>query len=581
MARSFSPLERELTDRYLSGDLDPDQTGILLDSIDKNPELLGFLYDNIMVDYLLFLDGKKINDLRADQEMLAKKDQDVFDCNELFPTQSDQMPFWNFEPELESEFKTVLIQENPVEVVSRNAFFQEELDKRNSFGISEDHPVRRKRNYSGIGVLCCLILFPLLCFLSLMSEKAVPIPKESTPMVLLEETIDAVWEPGTRPYKRGEEAGPCRFVLKSGMIKLRLDNGSEIIAEGPNDLTLHNSKNLFCDKGKLSVSVSKEGIGFEIATPCATIVDLGTRFGVTIDDQGVRTDVVQGSVQLTSQKVTEPIRLTAGSAAFADRKETIESISFDPQHFIDAANFLEKLFVYHEKIKKLRRDQTSRRLREPALVALYDFSGNEQTSVRNEARHALKNGSEARIHNGKLAEGSLPGLSSISLYDRNARISCDIPGSFSGLTLIAHVRFDRLRQEGNILLAANSYFDKDGSIQWRILPTGSIQLKIRNEKGNRESIFTSDPFLIEAQPKVWYQLAVSADPQKKKIAFYVDGKLLSERNWDQPVPLSIGEADLGNFVNKKSITQCCLEGAIEEFCIFDRALEETEINQKE
>ncbi|MDO5582274.1 MAG: LamG-like jellyroll fold domain-containing protein [Planctomycetia bacterium] len=579
MSRSFSPSERDLIDRYLSGDLDPNQAGILLDALDKNPDLIGFLYDNIMVDYLLFLDGKKINDLRADQEILAEKDPNTFDRNELFSTQSDQIPLWNSDPD--PELNRVLVREDPVEVVSRNVFFRQVPGRVNRSSTSGEGGFRKKRNYAGIGVVCALILFPLLVFLSLRGEKADPIPKRPTPMVLLEETIDAVWEPGTRPYKRGEETGPCRFVLKSGMIKLRLDNGSEIIAEGPNDLTLHNSKNLFCDKGKLSVSVSKEGIGFEIATPCATIVDLGTKFGVSIDDQGVRTDVVQGTVQLTSQKITEPIRLSEGSVAFADRKETIESISFDPQHFIDAANFFKKLFVYHEKIKETRRERSSRWLREPALVAFYDFSGNERKAVRNEARHALKIGSEARIHNGKLAEGSLPGLSAISLYDRTARISCEIPGNFSGLTLIANVRFDRLRQEGNILLAANSYFDKDGSIQWRILPSGSIQLKIRNEKGNRESIFTSDPFLIEAQPKVWYQLAVSADPQKKKIAFYVDGKLLSERNWNQPIPLLIGEADLGNFVNKKSITQCCLEGAIEEFCIFDRALEEAEINQKE
>jgi hypothetical protein len=75
--------------------------------------------------------------------------------------------------------------------------------------------------------------------------------------------------------------------------------------------------------------------GFELGTPAETIVDLGTSFGVTVEQTGnTLVTVFEGEVQLGDRDAHE--RLLAGNAVWLRRGDSIstEAISYDATPFL-------------------------------------------------------------------------------------------------------------------------------------------------------------------------------------------------------------------------------------------------------
>lgn len=87
--------------------------------------------------------------------------------------------------------------------------------------------------------------------------------------------------------------------LTSGQVEMRFGNGAEVTLTGPAVLQVLGEDRALAVRGKLSAQVGPEAVGFSIDTPRAQVVDLGTRFGLEVDDRG-QTDVVvfEGEVDI-------------------------------------------------------------------------------------------------------------------------------------------------------------------------------------------------------------------------------------------------------------------------------------------
>src|SRR5690606_18619733 len=114
-----------------------------------------------------------------------------------------------------------------------------------------------------------------------------------------------------------------------------------------------------------------------VHTPGATVVDIGTEFGVAVSDEGqTEVHVFEGSVDLSARSSQEamrsPRRLTAGHARQVDRRGTrIDTIDHRELAFVRDTEFDANIkaaqgSAYHRWLAlqyKLRRD--------PSLVAYY------------------------------------------------------------------------------------------------------------------------------------------------------------------------------------------------------------------
>jgi hypothetical protein len=117
-------------------------------------------------------------------------------------------------------------------------------------------------------------------------------------------TTDAKWE-GITPSTNMPlpEAG---LRLLSGFAILNLNNGSQIVVDGPTRFTLQPG-GIALAEGSLSAHVSPSAKGFTVRTAGASIVDLGTEFGVWANAKGDTTiKVFKGRVSLQTLTPTNP-----------------------------------------------------------------------------------------------------------------------------------------------------------------------------------------------------------------------------------------------------------------------------------
>ena len=112
-----------------------------------------------------------------------------------------------------------------------------------------------------------------------------------------------------------------RFLLSSGLMEITYDTGAKVILQGPCTYEIDSDRGGYLAIGKLTARVEKgsggrdQGSGkthssafslqpsalFAVRTPTATVTDLGTEFGVEVEQSGAtRSHVFQGSVEVRS-----------------------------------------------------------------------------------------------------------------------------------------------------------------------------------------------------------------------------------------------------------------------------------------
>ncbi len=103
--------------------------------------------------------------------------------------------------------------------------------------------------------------------------------------------------------------------LENGSVQLRLDSGVTLDLNAPVHLQLADAMHATLLAGSVTADVGDLGKGFVIETSSARVMDLGTRFGVSLGSSG-ETDVAvfQGKVEVFGKTKSEPTSLIAGEA---------------------------------------------------------------------------------------------------------------------------------------------------------------------------------------------------------------------------------------------------------------------------
>lgn len=129
------------------------------------------------------------------------------------------------------------------------------------------------------------------------------------------------------------------IALRSGLVEIRHTSGAIVVIEGPARYVVDDRNSGSLSTGRLLAHVSPEATGFVVATPHATIIDLGTEFGVDVKQQ-TQAHVFQGKVQFSPKIAADnaaprTIVLTAGSSiAFNAQGEQRSSNPVNPPQFV-------------------------------------------------------------------------------------------------------------------------------------------------------------------------------------------------------------------------------------------------------
>lgn len=208
------------------------------------------------------------------------------------------------------------------------------------------HPIR----FFTVAALLTLVMW---CGFYLATRPALRGPGEvaerpgETPLPFvakLRQAVDAQWG-GDQAWAPvvGAHLRQGQFLeLKSGLAEICFDSGANVVLEGPAEFTLDDENACMLHLGRLAANVPERAHGFAVRTPCAEIVDKGTRFGTEVDDGGETFLVVfEGKVDLEiqspgqthrrKQRVTagEGVRITGDVArGFEITRAAPDSVAF-------------------------------------------------------------------------------------------------------------------------------------------------------------------------------------------------------------------------------------------------------------
>ena len=173
--------------------------------------------------------------------------------------------------------------------------------------------------------------------------------------------------------------------IESGLVEITYGTGATVLLQGPVAYEVESANCGFLSLGKLTGKVeARQAKGFVVRTPTATVTDLGTEFGVEVDEQGTTlSHVFRGSVKLETDATRDGGEkdvhiLKANESAQVKRadggQETeIRSIQINPASFVRVQQ-LPKM-AEEARLTPIRRWQAySHKLRrDPSLLVYYDF----------------------------------------------------------------------------------------------------------------------------------------------------------------------------------------------------------------
>lgn len=135
-----------------------------------------------------------------------------------------------------------------------------------------------------------------------------PMPRRTTsgPVPPRPETSNVAWLVNAQNcrWEGGESGMPGRNMragkvlrLDRGLAEIEFDRGARLILQGPAGLELISGNEARLLHGSLTARVPERARGFTVHSPWGKVVDLGTEFGLSVDDRGgTAVRVFQGTV---------------------------------------------------------------------------------------------------------------------------------------------------------------------------------------------------------------------------------------------------------------------------------------------
>lgn len=110
-----------------------------------------------------------------------------------------------------------------------------------------------------------------------------------------------------------------RIELQSGSVELRLASGVRVVLQGEVDAVIKSPMEIALHDGQLFAAVPKVAHGFRVTTPGMQVVDLGTQFGVRVEESGTDVHVFGGEVAVEADDdLSSTQSLTTAQAAKFD-----------------------------------------------------------------------------------------------------------------------------------------------------------------------------------------------------------------------------------------------------------------------
>jgi hypothetical protein len=310
-------------------------------------------------------------------------------------------------------------------------------------------------------------------------------------------------------------------------------------------------------------------------------MDLGTSFGLEVKESRTELHVFEGTVELQGRAAARSESVQEGSGALVESSRPAHRIAVNPAEFGPLFKVREKSLA----AEALRYDQwrvaNERINNDPSLLVHFDFESLMPSGwqLRNLAEKGV-GGTDAIVVGCQRGEGRWPKKRSLEFQSVSDRLRLNIPGEFDALSFTAWICVKGLDRKINSLFMCDGF--QPGTVHWLIRNDGVPGLTVIGADPRDHQIITGPPVLTLETFGMWLHLAVVLDGPEKQVTQYLNGIPISQKALKIAPPFRLGAAELGNW-NAKGFPEDDpfmirnFSGAIDEFCVFTRALHAEEI----
>ncbi|TWT30648.1 FecR domain-containing protein [Blastopirellula retiformator] len=134
-------------------------------------------------------------------------------------------------------------------------------------------------------------------------------------------------------FQIGDRLAAEQIQFVAGMMQLEFDSGVEVTLEGPVRYQIDAIDTTQLLTGLMTATVPKGAEGFVVNTPQSKIIDLGTAFGVALNEDGSSlVTVFNGEVEVIDKR-DEKRRLVEGESLELDAQGSARNVAFSPKRF--------------------------------------------------------------------------------------------------------------------------------------------------------------------------------------------------------------------------------------------------------
>jgi len=178
-----------------------------------------------------------------------------------------------------------------------------------------------------------VLLMTLLLREAPPQKRASEAPPEIGGFATLAHSVDAHFAE-SKALTIGQRLEAGAIQLAAGLIRIQFDSGVEVTLQGPAHYELLKTNLTRLNSGLLTANVPPGAEGFRVDTPTAEVTDLGTSFGVHLDEDGAsHVSVFDGEVEVAEPDSGEKKRLKEGEQAVVTSDRKLESAEFDAKPY--------------------------------------------------------------------------------------------------------------------------------------------------------------------------------------------------------------------------------------------------------
>lgn len=201
------------------------------------------------------------------------------------------------------------------------------------------------------------------------------------------ETRHARWS-GEAAFAVGERLADGPVTLDDGLVRLAFANEAQVIVQGPATIESVGPDTIRLHRGRLvGLCTTERSRGFRVLTPGARVVDLGTEFGVAVDEfdateAHVFTGLVRVMPRAEASRHHTGVELRSGesrrinAAGTRIRVAAVDPLSFVRAEEFDARQLADSGSTYHRWLA-----HAYDMARDPNLLAHYRFDDHPATGV--------------------------------------------------------------------------------------------------------------------------------------------------------------------------------------------------------